>query len=82
VTLEMGSPFPSVLATPVVRVVANDGPVHAFTLGRDVRAYSFRVAIPRDLPLVVRLDAPTWSRVGEPADQGVRVDRMSVRPVQ
>jgi len=82
VTLEMGSPFPSVLAAPIVRVVANNGPVHLFTLGRDVRAYSFRVAIPRDLPLVVRIDAPTWSRIGEPADQGVRVDRMSVRPAQ
>ena len=35
---------------------------------------------PPGQPLLVRIDAPTWSRIGEPADQGVRVDRMSVRP--
>jgi hypothetical protein len=82
VTLEMGAPFPSTLASPAVVVTANDGIAHSFTLGREVRPYSFRAAIAPGQPLVVRLEAPTWSRIGEPADQGVRVDRMSVRPVQ
>jgi hypothetical protein len=80
VTLEMGSPFPSTRTAPTVVVTANDGIAHRFTLGPDVRPYSFRVAVPPGQPLVARLDAPTWSRIGEPADQGVRVDRMSVRP--
>lgn len=78
----MGSPFPSTLAAPTVVAAANDGIAHSFTLGREVRPYSFRVAIAPGQPLIVRLDAPTWSRIGEPADQGVRVDRMSVRPAQ
>jgi hypothetical protein len=30
--------------------------------------------------VLIRLDSPVWSRIGEPADQGVRVDRVSVRP--
>jgi len=82
VTLEMGSPFPSTLSTPAVVVTANDGIAHRGTLGREVRPYAFRVAAAPGQPLVVRLDAPTWSRIGEPADQGVRVDRMSARPAQ
>lgn len=82
VTLEMGSPFPSTLVSPTVVVTANDGVAHRFTLGRDVGPHSFRVAIAAGQPLVVRIDAPAWSRAGEPADQGVRVDRMSVRPAQ
>jgi hypothetical protein len=82
VTLEMGSPFPSTLTAPDVVVTANDGIAHAFTLGREVRPYPFRVGIAPGQPLLVRIDAPTWSRIGEPADQGVRVDRMSVRPAQ
>jgi hypothetical protein len=76
----MGSPFPSPLDAPVVTVTANDGVARPVTLGREIRPYSFRIAIPPGEPLVVRLDAPTWSRLGEPADQGVRVDRMWVRP--
>jgi hypothetical protein len=78
----MGSPFPSILTAPVVVVTANDGSAHSFTLDREIRPYSFRVAIKGDEALLVRVDTPTWSRLGEPADQGVRVDRMSVRPTQ
>jgi hypothetical protein len=78
----MGSPFPSTLSTAAVVVTANDGTAHSFALGREMRRYAFRVAIAPGQPLVVRIDAPTWSRVGEPADQGVRVDRMAVRAAQ
>jgi hypothetical protein len=28
----------------------------------------------------VEIDAPTWNRIGEPADQGVRVEKLEVRP--
>jgi hypothetical protein len=82
VTVEMGSPFPSTLTAPVVAARGNDGIEHRFTLTREVRPYSFRVAVGAGQPLLVQLDAPTWGRIGEPADQGVRVDRMSVRPAQ
>ena len=79
VTLEMGAPFPSTLAGPTVTVTANGGAEHRFTLDRTIRPYVFRLPLAANEPLVVRIDAPTWSRLGEPADQGVRVDRMSVR---
>jgi hypothetical protein len=79
VTLDMGSPFPSPLASPTVVVTANDRVAHRRTLDRTVRGHAFRVDLRAGEPLVVRLDAPAWCRLGEPADQGVRVDRMSVR---
>ena len=50
------------------------------TLHREVKPYGLRAVLPAGHPLVVRLDSPTWSRAGEPADQGVRVDRMTVAP--
>jgi hypothetical protein len=78
VTLEMGAPFPSTLTSADVVVTSNDGVAHRFTLDRAIRSYRFAVALKAE-PLLVRIDAPTWSRLGEPADQGVRVDRMSVR---
>jgi len=30
----------------------------------------------------VRLDAPTWNRRGEPAEQGISVERMTVTPAR
>ena len=80
VTIEMGSPFPSPLPSPTVSVRGNDGVVHGQTLTAEVRPYTFRIAVRPGAPIVLRLDSPVWSRVGEPADQGVRVDRVSVRP--
>ena len=80
VTIEMGSPFPSPNPSPVVTVRGNDGVVHEQALAADVRPYTFRVGLPSGGPLLLRLDSPVWSRIGEPADQGVRVERVSVRP--
>ena len=80
VTIEMGSPFPSPHAAPEVIVTGNDGVAHGQTLGPEVRPYTLRIAAPPGEPLVLRIDSPVWSRLGEPADQGVRVDRVSVRP--
>jgi hypothetical protein len=82
VTLWMGSPFPSSLASPEVSVRIGDGPPTRFTLGAQVAPYTLRAAVPPGQPLVVRLDSPTWSRAGEPADQGVRVDRLTVAPAR
>ncbi len=77
----MGSPFPSPLAAPTVTVTGNDGVAHAQTLTASIQPYTFRIAGVRSgAPLLVRIDSPEWSRAGEPADQGMRVDRVSVRP--
>jgi hypothetical protein len=81
VTLYMGSPFPSPVNAPQVEVRAGDGPPARFVLGPEVRPYLLRATTPPGQVLMVRIDSPTWCRVGEPADQGVRVDRLTVRPV-
>jgi hypothetical protein len=83
ITLEMGAPFPSRLTAPTVVVRAVGAEPIQFTLTGQVLPYTFRAPAPlAGQPLVVRLDAPTWCRPGEPADQGVRVDRMTVTPVR
>jgi hypothetical protein len=81
VTIDMGSPPPSPLAEPEVEVRVNAGPPARLRLGPEVRSYTLRAEAARGAPLVIRIDAPTWSRPGEPPEQGVRVDRVSVRPV-
>ena len=80
VTLWMGSPFPSTLAAPEVTVRVEGGNPVRFTLDGEIRPYRLRAAAPAGEPIVLRLDSPTWSRAGEPADQGVRVDRLAVLP--
>jgi hypothetical protein len=82
VTLEMGAPFPSTLVSPRVTVRANDGPAVEFTLTSEIRPYTLRTEAHAGQPIVVQLDAPTWCLAGEPAEQGVRVDRMSVAAVR
>jgi len=81
ITLWMGSPFPSTLASPEVTVRVGDGEPARFTLDGEIKPYRVRAATPAGEPIVLRLDSPTWSRAGEPADQGVRVDRLTVAPV-
>jgi len=82
VTLEMGAPFPSTLIAPRVEVRVNDGPATTWTLTTEVKPYVVRAAIRPGDAIVVRIDAPTWCRSGEPAEQGVRVDRLSVTPAR
>jgi len=79
VTLEMGSPFPSPLTSPVVRVRAL-GSSWDFTLDREVKPYFFRVPATGGRALLVQIDSPTWNGAGEPAEQGVRVERFAVAP--
>jgi 4-amino-4-deoxy-L-arabinose transferase-like glycosyltransferase len=79
VTLVMGSPFPSTRETTVVTVASAAGS-QRFTLGRELRPYLVRGVRPAGGVLSIELRSPTWSRAGEPADQGVRVDRMTVAP--
>jgi len=67
-------------ARAVRREQAATGVAHAQALGPQVRPYAFRIAVPPGAPIVLQIDSPVWSRYGEPADQGVRVDRVRVEP--
>jgi hypothetical protein len=81
VTLAMGSPDPSPLDAPVVRVTAS-GEETSFTLTRAIAAYVVRAAPDASGVLTIRIDAPTWNRGREPAEQGVLVTRMTVAPAR
>jgi hypothetical protein len=80
VTLTMGSPFPSPLHSPEVEVQVLGGAASRFVLGPELRDYNLVTPRPADGVLVVRLDAPTWCLSGEPAEQGVRVEKLTVTP--
>ncbi len=79
VTLVMGSPFPSPLEAPRV-TVSSDGVTRTFALDRELRPYLLPGVRATSGVVAVRLSAPTWSRAGEPADQGIRVDRIALAP--
>jgi 4-amino-4-deoxy-L-arabinose transferase-like glycosyltransferase len=80
VRLFMGSPFPSRLEAPEVTVRASGaGPVKV-RLGREIAAHDFRARVNPGQPVYVHIEAPTWNRAGEPADQGVRVEKVQVQP--
>ncbi len=51
---------------------------HSFVLDRTIRAYELDVETEPGEEIAIRLDAPVWSRAGERASQGVRVDRISI----
>jgi 4-amino-4-deoxy-L-arabinose transferase-like glycosyltransferase len=80
-TLFMGAPFPSPLSAPTVEVRVNGGAPLRFPLSPEVKAYSSRIDTPPGEPVLVEIAAPTWCRAGEPADQGVRLDRVVLAPV-
>jgi 4-amino-4-deoxy-L-arabinose transferase-like glycosyltransferase len=80
VGITMGSPYPSPLERTTVKVSVNGGPVERFEVGREVREHPLRAAVTPGEPIVVRIEAPTWCLAGEPAETGVRVDRVVVRP--
>ena len=82
VTVWMGSPEPSPNATPTVHVRADDGSGLAFVLSKEVQPFTFRAPAPQNGPLIVEIRAPTWNRSGEPPEQGVRVERMTVVPAR
>ena len=82
VTLVMGSPEPSPLAAPVVTVRPAGGAEARFTLGRASASCSVTARPAAGEPLVVEIDSPTWTRLGESAEQGVIVERMTVRPAR
>lgn len=80
VTLWMGAPFPAPPGSRRVRLTCQ-GVRTSVDVGAEVAPYSLRVAAPtRGEALLLKLETPTWSRVGEPAEQGVRVERLRVTP--
>jgi hypothetical protein len=81
VTLWMGSPAPSPVEAPEVRVRVGDGPLERFTLTRDLAPYRIRIPAPARGVIRARLDASTWNRAREPAEQGVLVSRLTVTAV-
>ncbi len=81
VAIEMGSPYPSTLKAPRVDVTVNGGRTESFTLGREIQSYELDADAEPGAPIVIRIDSPIWSRAGERASQGVRVDRVTVSPV-
>jgi hypothetical protein len=82
VTLEMGSPPPSPNPNPVVTVRVAGNPAARIQLAPEVRPYTVRARAEPGVPLVIEIDAPTWNRMDQPAEQGVRVDRVRVVPVE
>jgi hypothetical protein len=80
VSLDMGFPPPSPLEEAEVLVSVDGGASTRVRVGRAVQTYSLPAAASHTGTIVVRIDAPTWNRLGEPAEQGVRVDRVAVRP--
>lgn len=82
VTLEMGTPAPSPLERSEVQVAVNGAPPERITVGREVRPYELRARPRAGEPILVRIDAPTWSVPGAPADQGVRVEGIRVSPAE
>ena len=81
VSLDMGMPAPSPLEMADVRVSA-EGHAWTFRVGRATSRFTFEVGAPAAGTLTVAIDAPTWNRLGEPAEQGVRVDRLGLVPVR
>jgi hypothetical protein len=81
-TIVMGYAFPATRTSGDVRVRTNDGGTRAFAVDETVRPYAFSAAPGADGVIVVQIDAPTWCRAGEPAEQGVRVESVSVTPAR
>lgn len=80
VTLWMGSPEPSPLDAPTVRITAASGGASRFTLTRAIAPYILAATADAAGVVTIRIDAPTWNRGREPAEQGVTVTRMTVAP--
>ena len=77
----MGLPAPAPIGEADVRVRIGDAAT-VVRVGRTVDRFTLPGRPQADGTLLVRLDAPTWNLRGEPAEQGVRVDRVAVVPVR
>lgn len=82
VTLWMDSGPPSPLAQLEVTVrVGHDGPT-VFRAGGRSAPYEVRAHVAADEPVLVEIEAPTWTTIDSAPDQGVRIHRVCVEPVQ
>jgi hypothetical protein len=80
--LVMGTPFPAPIAGSEVAVRVGKASPVVVQVGRELKTYTLRVPAPQPgEPLAVELTTRTWVIRGEPAGQGVRVDRLTVTPV-
>jgi hypothetical protein len=80
-TLDAGSPEPSPFAAPELRVSAEGlAPVRC-RLTREIAPCRFRLPRGPNGVLVVRLEAPVWTRAHAPVEAGVQVARFAVRPL-
>jgi len=82
VSIDMGFPPPSRLEAGDVTVTVDGGGRATMRVGRTVERYTLETVAPPSGTLVVRIDSPTWNRLDEPAEQGVRVDRVALTPVR
>jgi hypothetical protein len=82
VSVDLGFPEPSRREDGDVVVSVDGGARTTVRAGRTVARHSFETAAPRSGTIVVEIESPTWNRLGEPAEQGVRVDRVAVAPVR
>ena len=82
VTLDMGFPSPSPLGGGEVLVSVDGGAATRVRVGRAVTRHSFPAPAPPTGTMTVKIETPTWNRLGEPAEQGVRIDRVAVSPVR
>jgi hypothetical protein len=78
----MGSPEPSPLAAPVVTVRPVGGAEARFTLGRAAAPFAVTARPAPGAPVIVEVESPTWTGLGENAEQGVTIERMTVEPAR
>ena len=81
VTLWMGAPFPAPAGPRAVEVRVGGSPAARVEVGNEVAPWTFEGPA-ADGVVQVTLRTATWSRLGEPAEQGVRVERMRVEPIR
>jgi hypothetical protein len=81
VAIDMGMPPPSPLGGGEVTVTIG-GHRATVRVGPVVETRAFPGRAGADGTIVVTIESPTWNLRGEPAEQGVRVDRVAVSPVR
>ncbi|HEV7498590.1 MAG TPA: hypothetical protein VGQ33_01245, partial [Vicinamibacteria bacterium] len=82
VTLVMGSPAPSPFDAPVVTLRPIGGPPVRITLARASAPFTVTARPPPGSAVIVGIESPTWTALGESAEQGVVVERMTVAPAR
>jgi hypothetical protein len=82
IALWMGTPPPSPHDFVEVTVHVSGAPPRRFTVGRELKPCLMRVPAPPGGVVIARIDAPTWNRNREPAEQGVFIAQMTLSPAR